>query len=83
MFVDQHRAGIGVVLRDDQGSFRFGACLGLHEANELEETELMAIFRELQLCASMGISKILVESNCLLMVNLCNKENPQNSRFGV
>lgn len=83
IFANQHHARIGMVLHNDQRAFCFSACVGLHEVNELIEIELMAILRELQLCASMGISKLLVESNYLLMIKLCNKENAKNSKFGV
>lgn len=72
-----------MVLCDDQGTFCFAAFLGLHEPNEPEEIELLAISRVLQLYVSMGISKILVKSDCLLIIKLCNEERPKNSRFGV
>lgn len=35
------------------------------------------------MCALMGISKLIVEIDCMLMVNLCNEDHPLNSRFRV
>lgn len=74
---------MGIVLRDGKGIFWFGASIGIHEVNEQKEIELLVIFRGLQLCGSMGISRIQVKSDCPLMINLCKKEGLCNSRFGI
>lgn len=37
MFTDQHYAGIGMVLYNDQWPFCFSACLGLHEVKNPKE----------------------------------------------
>lgn len=72
-----------MVLRDGLGNFRFGASMGMQEVNEPEEVELMPIFRGLQFCAMLGIAIIILESDCLLMVNKCNVDDPDNSRLGI
>lgn len=38
------------------------------EVEDPEAIELLAVFRGLQLCSTMGISNLLVESDCLLLV---------------
>lgn len=72
-----------MVLRDGLGNFRFGASMGMQEVNEPEEVELMSIFRGLQFCAMLGITIIILESDCLLMVKKCNVDDPGNSRLGI
>lgn len=81
IFADKHRVGIGMIMRGEHVSFRFGANLGIREVNELEEIELLAIFRRIQMSASMSVSKLIFD--CFLMVELCNKDHPLNSKFGV
>lgn len=62
-------------------SFR---CLsGTPRGERAQRNRIMAILRGLQLHASINISKLLVESDYLLMVKVCYEENAQNSRFGI
>lgn len=63
---NQCQARMGLVLRDDQGSFWFGASIGVHELNEPNEIELLAIFQGLHICSLMGILRLQVECDCLL-----------------
>lgn len=43
----------------------------------------MTIFLGLQMCVVMDILHLQVESNCILMIDMCNEEAPCNSRFGI
>lgn len=52
---NQCQARMRLVLRDDQGIFWFGTSIGVHELNELDEIELLAIFQGLHMCSLMGI----------------------------
>lgn len=40
-----------------------------HEVKNSKDIELLAIFRGMHICARIGIHKIIVESDNLLMVN--------------
>lgn len=83
LFVDQEHTGLGMVVRNNQGRFCFGASIAIPEAHEPEEIKLLAILRGLQLCLAQGISKFQVKSDCLLMVNIYNEANPLDSRFEI
>lgn len=61
-------AGVGCVVRDDQGRM-------LMEATQLEllsddplEVELRAILQGLQLCLPMGMKQLVFETDCLVVV---------------
>ena len=53
------------------------------EVEELEAVELIAVLRGLQLCVSMGISRIQVESDCLLVVEALEHNNMAGSLLGL
>lgn len=66
--MDFHKAGIGVILRDKSGEVLMAD--SKVESNQVEHPKvivLLALFRGLQLC-SMSISSIIVESDCLLLI---------------
>ncbi|XP_042988629.1 uncharacterized protein LOC122316158 [Carya illinoinensis] len=58
---------IGVILRDEHGDVIMAASILEPNGANPESVELLAIFHGLQLCATMGISKLIVECDCLLM----------------
>ncbi|KAF5468867.1 hypothetical protein F2P56_012979 [Juglans regia] len=53
------------------------------EVKEPKAVELKAIFRDLQLCVSMGISRIQVESDCLLVVEALEQNTMDGSLLGL
>ncbi|XP_035545961.1 uncharacterized protein LOC118348444 [Juglans regia] len=75
IFKDQYKSGLATVLRDDQGNVLMAASKVENVVEEAEAIELTTIFRGLQLCMSMGISKLLVESDCLLVVEALKQNN--------
>lgn len=50
---------------------------------ELEGFELLAIFRGLQQCATMGLSNIIVKSDSLLSIEALKDDSMTNSFLGV
>lgn len=68
VFFDNNKAGIGVILRNAEGNTLFAASLAERGEREPKDIELLAIFRGLQICLRMGIRRIMVESDCLLMI---------------
>lgn len=44
--------------------------------------ELLAILCGLQLCLTRGITRLLVKSDCQLMINACNSGHSQDSQLG-
>ncbi|KAF5478189.1 hypothetical protein F2P56_004771 [Juglans regia] len=82
MFFDRHKAGIGAVLRDDKGDVVLAASKIEYEVNELEDIELLAMFGGIQICANMGIRRLILESARLLMVNEVNASEASFSLLG-
>ncbi|KAF5444777.1 hypothetical protein F2P56_033882 [Juglans regia] len=68
VFQDQHRAGVGIILRDANGEVLLTASKKEKEVNDPAEVELLAMLRGLQLCPPLGIEELIMESDSLLMV---------------
>lgn len=83
LFFDHQKVRIGMVLLNKLGALCFAASLRIQEINKLEVVELMAILRGLQFCATWDIENLIIESDCLSMVQECNEEGSPNSRLGV
>ncbi|KAF5469163.1 hypothetical protein F2P56_013257 [Juglans regia] len=62
------KAGVGVVLRDEKENVLMAVSKSEHELHEPELVELLALLRGLQFNLHLGISKVVLESDCLLMV---------------
>ncbi|KAF5444650.1 hypothetical protein F2P56_033768, partial [Juglans regia] len=74
VFSELHKAEVGVVLRDDVGKVILAASKVEFEVNTAEAIESLAIFRALQLCTSMGIQRLIMESDCLIAIQVLNNE---------
>ncbi|KAF5469006.1 hypothetical protein F2P56_013111 [Juglans regia] len=69
IFPDQHRAGIGIILRDGKGDV-VAACSKLEgDVVSPEFIEASALLRGLQFCAQWGVPKLVLEIDFLLLVN--------------
>lgn len=73
-FGEIHRAGVGLVLRDGKGEVALAASKLENDVSDFEAIELLAILRCLQLCANMGIRKLIIKSDCLMVVQVLKKE---------
>lgn len=82
LFFDQKRAGLCHAVCDLDATLCFAASIGIPCIQDLEIVDLLALLRGLQLCLAWGISHLLVESNCQLMVNACNSSTFQDSQLG-
>lgn len=82
MFFSIHKAVIGAVLRNENGEIVLAASKIKNEVHELEDIELLAIFRGLQICANMGIQKLIIESDSLLIVNEVKANGASSSMLG-
>ncbi|XP_042979806.1 uncharacterized protein LOC122309995 isoform X1 [Carya illinoinensis] len=76
------KAGAAAVLRDHSSRVLIAASKAELEMDGLEALELMAIFRGIQLCATMGIPKLIVESDSLLCVEALHNSRMHNSLLG-
>lgn len=68
IFFYQHKAGMAVILGNTKGDLVMVASKLENEVHDPITIELLAMFRGLELCASMGNADIILESNCLLMI---------------
>ncbi|KAF5444910.1 hypothetical protein F2P56_034002 [Juglans regia] len=78
VFDDLHKAGVGVVLRDDAGMVIMATSKVEFEVINAKAIESLAIFRALQLCATMGIHSLIVESDCLMAIQVLNNDIPSD-----
>ncbi|KAF5462687.1 hypothetical protein F2P56_018674 [Juglans regia] len=83
MFGELCKSGVGCILRDDKGKVLMAALKAESEVEEPEAVELIVVLRGLQLCVSMGISRIQVESDCLLVVEALEHNNMAGSLLGL
>ncbi|XP_041011437.1 uncharacterized protein LOC121255225 [Juglans microcarpa x Juglans regia] len=68
MFSYLRKAGVGVVRRDNKGKLVMAASKMRNEVEDPATIKLLDLLRGLQPCVHLGFSKIVVESDCLLMV---------------
>ncbi|KAG6697711.1 hypothetical protein I3842_09G215400 [Carya illinoinensis] len=81
-FSDLGRSGVGVVLRDHTGKVLMAVSQTELEMGGSEPLELMVIFRGIQMCATMGIPKLMVESDSLLCIEGLWYNNMHQSMLG-
>lgn len=65
IFPNQHKARVGISLRDDTDTIPLATSMKESEVNDPIEIELVAMLRGLQLCLSMGIEDLMLESDFL------------------
>ncbi|KAF5445095.1 hypothetical protein F2P56_034173 [Juglans regia] len=82
IFADPHMVGVGVIFRDSEGTVLLVASMKESEVGDPAEIEMVAMLRGLQLCIPMGIEKLILESDSLLMVNQMNEDTKPWSLFG-
>ncbi|XP_040998143.1 uncharacterized protein LOC121244182 [Juglans microcarpa x Juglans regia] len=72
MFGDQNSAGVGVILRDHNGDVVVACSKSERKVSYAEFIEAIALLRGLQLCAQWGVPKVLLETDCLILVHALN-----------
>ncbi|CAN4092314.1 unnamed protein product [Withania somnifera] len=77
--IDRKRAGLGGLLRDDEG-VPICACVSEVPCDDIFLVELLAIWRGLTLALNIGIKIIWVESDSMSAVKAINKEQPHNQK---
>ncbi|XP_042973002.1 uncharacterized protein LOC122304804 [Carya illinoinensis] len=68
LFFDLRKVGVGAVVSDERGNMLMAVNKVEHELNEPESVETLAMLRGLQFILHLEISKVVLESDCLLMV---------------
>lgn len=69
IFESHNRVGVGVILRNDSYEVIMAASKKENGVNVPMEVELLAILIGLQICISMSIYELIIESDSLLIVN--------------
>jgi hypothetical protein len=80
--MDQSTGGCGVVLRDHHGGFLSGACRCLQSVSDPERAELLACKLALELAQQVGVSKIILETDCLSAAAKIRNEEKDRSPQG-
>jgi ribonuclease HI len=80
--MDQLIGGCGVVLRDHHGGFLSGACRCLQSVSDPERAELLACKLALELAQQEGVSKIVLETDCLSAAAKIRNEEKDRSPHG-
>ncbi|XP_035541668.1 uncharacterized protein LOC118344672 [Juglans regia] len=81
IFANPHVAGVGVILRDSEGTVLLAASMKESEVGDPAKIDMVAMLRGLRLCIPMGIEKLILESDSLLMVNQMNGDTKPWSLF--
>lgn len=71
-----------MILRDSKGDGILEASKVEHEKADSEPIELIAMLRALQLCMTWGIPHLMMESDCLLMLQELKKAETSISPVG-
>lgn len=82
LLFNQNKMEIGLILRDANGETQMEASIPKEGICELAEVELVAIMRGLQLCACLGINKLILESDCLFMLQECMSNTISYTELG-
>ncbi|XP_040990895.1 uncharacterized protein LOC121238111 [Juglans microcarpa x Juglans regia] len=82
VFRHLYKAGVGAILRDAQGKVIMSVSKGEWEVEQPEVIEFMAALRGLQLISHMGITHLVLESDCLLVVKELNEASTDQSPQG-
>lgn len=82
LFFDLQKAGVGVIARNSHGSTILTASLLEANISQPKAIESTVILRGLQLCLHQGISNLLIESDCFLVVEAILSLDAQNSILG-
>lgn len=73
-FIKSKKIGVsGVIIRDENGRFLSGLTRK-HATVDLLMTEVLALRDGIALASSLGLNKVVLESNCLEAVRACRKE---------
>ncbi|KAL6143754.1 hypothetical protein ACLB2K_054449 [Fragaria x ananassa] len=80
---DIHRGGSGVVIRDEHGQFRAGAGKVLVQVTSPFHAELITLLEGLKLAETLHISKIVFETDCLLLQQAVSQPDTDLSTLGT
>ncbi|XP_041020432.1 uncharacterized protein LOC121262066 [Juglans microcarpa x Juglans regia] len=68
IFANLRKAGVGIVLRDTSGGIVMAASKNELEVDEAVTIEFIVVLRGLQPCLPLGIPNLIIESDCLNVV---------------
>jgi ribonuclease HI len=74
--------GVGVVVRDAEGSFMVGLTASLPYVRDPLIAEMVAARRAVELGKEMGCQRIILEGDSLIIVTALNKDHPCSSSYG-
>jgi ribonuclease HI len=83
LFPDAQRRGCGIVLRDHVGRFILSVSEGAEGTPSPEMAEALAMRRALVISKEHGVSKAVLISDCLSLIQRINSRQRDRSTFGI
>ncbi|KAL5737825.1 hypothetical protein ACOSP7_030586 [Xanthoceras sorbifolium] len=66
------RVDLGMVMRNEGGDVVLAAAIAFKEGTDVSVVEAQAVLEGLMLASSRGFTHLLVECDCLDVINICN-----------
>lgn len=82
VFSELQIAGVGVIVRDHAGKAILEASIPEASVANAKTIEAIAILRGLQICMHQGISKLINESDCLVVIEEISSHADSNTELG-
>jgi ribonuclease HI len=83
LFPGERRMGCGVVLRDHNGTFILSVSEGLEGMPQSEMAEALAVRRALTISKEHGVSRAVLISDCLSLIQRIASRQPDRSSLGT
>lgn len=68
LFMDFQVIGVGPILRDHQGDVLLATSIKEQGIQDPETIEMLVVLRGLQTCLTLGLSNVIIESDCQFIV---------------
>ena len=82
LFCQEHRAGIGVVIRNEEGVVIASLSHQIHLPSTVLEVETMATRRALEFAMEIGVHKVILEGDCEILIKALQSNSHSLSQFG-
>ena len=82
LFCQEHRAGIGVVVRNEEGALIASLSQQIHLPSIVLEVETMAARRALEFAMEIGVHKVILEGDCEILTKALQSNSHSLAQFG-
>ena len=82
LFCQEHRAGIGVVIRNEEGVVIASLSHQIHLPSTVLEVETMATRRALEFAMEIGVHKVILEGDCEILTKALQSNSHSLAQIG-